>query len=559
MTRKRLRLFVFLFLVGPVSFLYSACNKSAGGGGGAACSAPVDQSTADFSGTTSVASLGVTAGTTKTVAGGSVITVTGDETIDGTLEILPGGATLIFQGALTWNGALNGSNTDTSCAAALQTKDATTTTDKEPDDIVVVLQKNATFASTFQLKTNTSVKVTDDAATLPTNDATDTAATTDDGTGNVLVPLPALTTGGAAWTIESVQTDAAKTKSLVVGNQWIFNGNFVFNTPPRGTRRIIVAIQPAGTTSVTLTNLTITGPDGLAGEVQTTTGTCTGNDGGDAMTFFANIDGDLTIDDFTITLGTGGNGGDCTANGDPDATATGGNGGQSAKIKMRTTGAFDITSFTINPGRGGQGGAATANGKDGVDGCPPKPGGSATATAGKGADNKRNLTVRNVTGVGNVTIGDLSAGDGGVATANAGLGGDNTCDCHTPGDGEDGGSATATGGKGGDASLVSSGATTGAVTGGNGGDASANSGIGGHGTDCFDDPGGDGGTGGDMTATGGKGGTGTTSPGTDGKGTLGTNAGKGGDGGEGLPPGIGGNGGTCNQDGSSSPCPRGSP
>ena len=560
MKHHALRLFLFLCLVGPVSSLYTACNNSGNSGGSTpACSALGDQSSADFSGTTSVASLGVTAGTTKAVAGGSVITVTGDDVIDGTLEVLPGGATIIFQGALTWNGELKGSNADTSCGLAALKADASSGEDKEPDDIILELQKDATFSNTFKLNTDTSVKVTDDHTKLPTNDEADTQTTSDDGTGNVLAPFA--TSGGGSPLVVNTALATSDVASLVIGNTWIFGGTFKFATPPKGTKRIVVAIQPFGTTNVDLGGLfplTITGPDGRDGESKTTTGNCTGNKGGDAMTFYANIEGDLTVSDFTLNSGSGGKGGDCICNGNPDCTSTAGDGGKNGNVKMRTTGSFDVAgSMTINPGNGGGGGDATANALDGVDGCPPTPGGNATATGGKGADKKKVLTTRNVGGIGNIAIGAMTAGSGGKATANGGVGGDNTCACPPPGDGADGGNATATGGKGGDASLTSSGAATSAVTGGNGGDADSNNGIGGNGNSCDKNPAGNGGMGGDMTATDGDGGTGTTANGTDGNTSLGADAGKGGNGGDGLPPGSKGIGGTCNNDGASSHCPDG--
>ena len=80
----------------------------------------------------------------------------------------------------------------------------------------------------------------------------------------------------------------------------------------------------------------------------------------------------------------------------------------------------------VHPGTGGAGGAAEAKGKEGD---PGKKGGDARATGGKGADNKKKLSVfGTVAGTSNVEFGDAVGGEGGPATAEGGKGGDaNEC------------------------------------------------------------------------------------------------------------------------------------
>ena len=313
-------------------------------------------------------------------------------------------------------------------------------------------------------------------------------------------------------------------------------------TPPPGVDKIILNFDFSdGNGGVEIADFDLTGPNGRAGKLGEESCNSQGGKGEDAMRFNVRARGNVTMNNFNIHLGAGGEGGraETSKNCDP-GIATGGQGGQSGNIKIVSDNGIDIAGeFNIYPGLGGKGGEAIAHGKKGDDGCPGEKGGDATATGGKGGDNKKGLMVAGaVGGTENVTINEIIGGDGGNAIANGGDGGNgNGPDC----DGGAGGKATATGGKGGDAQSVK--ATS---TGGNGGNSTAKPGKGGNGGNgSATERGGNGGNGGDAKGTKGIAGVGTTNSGVDGA-VLEEKGGDGGNGGDGCPPGGGGNGGNGN-------------
>lgn len=329
----------------------------------------------------------------------------------------------------------------------------------------------------------------------------------------------------------------------------VVSGKFAVGTPSEGVKRIVVFNFPTAA-GMEIRNLELTGPDGRAGADDKAAGcSARGKDGEDAFRFLAYA-GNMTVNNFTLKLGSGGKGGDAetTKNCDP-GVAIGGAGGKSGNFKMVAGNEFKITgAFIIEPGKGGEAGSAKAYGKDGG---PTEKGGDATSTGGAGAHNKKALGIRgNVAGTENVQIGSMVGGKGGDALAAPGKGGDGI-GCKS--NGGPGGNASATGGRGGDASLaLSAGASrvSGARdVGGDGGSADATAAKAGDGGDCGpEDAGGNGGKGGDATAKPGAGGVGKTSNGQDGK-NINEIGGNGGNGGDGCPEGAGGKGGKGNPPG----------
>ncbi|MEZ5338483.1 MAG: hypothetical protein R3F46_09475 [bacterium] len=322
---------------------------------------------------------------------------------------------------------------------------------------------------------------------------------------------------------------------------------------PNHVKRVILRVyQRRG--QIKATDWNISGPDGRDGANVTNCNMATGEDGEDNR-FMLRMHASkaITFDNATITLGSGGEGGDANALACcPQATAIGGNGGKpNNKYRITAGNLIRINNgFTMNPGWGGNGGTATATGGNGMDGCPATDGCDATATGGKGGDVPLwGMSVRgNVFGGASITLGKAFGGDGGIADATGGNGGNDTC-CMTAGDG---GEATATGGKGGLANYTAGSGFTGTNNGaesGTGGDAFATGGDGGDGAPCFKAQAGNGGDGGDATADGGLKGdvTGLATAGNDGDGdALG---GDGGNGGDGFPVGAGGLGGTASASG----------
>jgi hypothetical protein len=336
------------------------------------------------------------------------------------------------------------------------------------------------------------------------------------------------------------------TTARAAGQTMTLRGRIVVGKAPPGVRRLVLLNAPDAETMV-LQDLELTGPDGNDGTSDKGAScNANGGKGEDAWRLYGRAP-NLKIDDVTLNLGSGGQGGAAETSKDCDAgVAKGGQGGQSGNFKLVGDQGLDIDGdFIINPGKGGAGGNATAFGKDGAA-C--MKGGDATATGGQGADNKKALGVAGgANGTINVQVGSLIGGDGGNGTANPGKGGD------CPGCGKagaPGGKATANGGKGGAAAFTPAGRaqrTAGATdTGGDGGNATSQGGLGGKGGSCdASGPGGPGGKGGDAKSTVGKAGTSTGANGVDGK-VENETGGNGGNGGDGCGPGVGGKGGAGN-------------
>ncbi len=341
-------------------------------------------------------------------------------------------------------------------------------------------------------------------------------------------------------------------KAQAASHTAVVTGKVAVGTPPPGVKRIVVFNFPTAA-GLQIKDLELEGPAGRPGaDDKGVSCTAKGKDGEDAFRFLAYA-GNLTVNNFTLKLGSGGKGGDAETTKDCDpGMATGGASGQSGNFKMIAGNEFKITgAFIIEPGKGGRGGDAVAHGKD-VG--PSQKGGDATASGGKGADNNKKLGISGtVAGTEHVQIGSVVGGPGGDATANPGKGGDGL-GCASPGG--PGGSATASGGQGGKASLNlagSAGRTPGGGAqedvGGDGGNADSQGGQGGEGGDCGPQgPGGKGGNGGDATSKPGSGGVGSSKNGADGSKNNET-GGNGGDGGDGCPEGNGGKGGKGNPQG----------
>ncbi len=252
--------------------------------------------------------------------------------------------------------------------------------------------------------------------------------------------------------------------SWVLGGGAVPSGKIMVPPPPKGVKKIILYYGFGQPTQAIFKNLEIVGPDALDGDDDPLPGkkpdcNATGKDGQPALQLSSQAPM-ITINNFILRLGRGGNGGNATTDVcTPQATARGGNGGVSGNIKMEATKSFRIErQFCLFPGDGGNGGSANAYGADGISRtvaskdpalCNGENGGSATAHGGKGGDNTKELRVYGkVQGIGNIFIGSLIAGKGGNAAAKPGKGGDGFTN------GGQGGDAVASGGGGGNAHLT---------------------------------------------------------------------------------------------------------
>ncbi len=324
----------------------------------------------------------------------------------------------------------------------------------------------------------------------------------------------------------------------------VIAGKMTVATPPPGIKRLVIFAFPEAV-EVSIADFELAGPDGRKGEDDKGANcSAKGKDGEDAFRFTAQAP-NLTVNNFTLKLGSGGAGGDAESKADCDpARAEGGKGGDSGNFKMIGSTSFSIEgAFDIIPGDSGAGGGAKAVGKNGD---PNMKGADATAVGGRGADNKKVMRMQGtVAGAANIRVGDIVAGPGGWASATGGNGG-NADACGKAGGA--GGKGSATGGRGGDAKVTLGGGATrmelAGDIGGAGGGVDSSGGAGGNGGSCGGDKtGGNGGAGGPAFATEGKGGSGLHGNASDGA-NLAEDGGNGGNGGDGCREGKGGAGGT---------------
>lgn len=525
------------------------------------------------------------AGEKTLLKNGAILTVNGNLTLDGSLECENGPLNLVVNGKLTVSGTLNCDRGESIPNGGMG------------NGIGLVVTDEIEFTDDSVLVTNGHVQLVDDASNLATTKekidelfddaADDSGAETEGYRMGPLIPLESLdditflpnvletsekqillpqdvelsflgkvqnSLIPETHALEVPATDSTGTPvpdAVRIGGRWFVGNpgvappkNLNIPTPPKNIKKIILNFNFGPGKTMTLSNWTLTGPDGHIGDSDTGSCDVTGKKGHDAMRLNARAS-NITINNFTLNLGNGGEGGTAETSKDCDpGTAKGGDGGSAGNLKMIASQNFQITgAFNLNPGKGGPGGKATAHGKKGEDGCPAKKGGDADARGGKGGDNKKGLKiVGTVAGTSNINIGKIVGGKGGLAVANGGDGGNGTgCNC----DGGLGGSTKATGGKGGDAISKKF-----ESIGGDGGDTSNFPGAGGKGGTCdASGPGGDGGNGGNVqTSERSQPGTGSTSNGKPGT-SLNKVGGSGGNGGDGCNEGAGGKGGNGDPNG----------
>ncbi len=471
------------------------------------------------------------------LTGGATLTVQGDLTVDRTISCKDGPLSITVKGSTTIRGDLR-------CEGG--------------GDVTLVAEGGLMMSESAEVTSDGNVQFVSDASLLLTTEEDINAKFNeigrDSGTGQRVGPLISdgesvsvlsdempQGTFASAGAFFSALVPTAHAQALV---PVVISGTMNVGTPPKGVKRLVIFAFPEAE-AVSIADFQLTGPNGRDGDDDVGKSCdAEGAKGEDAFRFNA-VAPNLTVNNFTLTLGSGGMGGDAetTAECDP-GRAEGGKGGSSGNFKMIGSSSFSIDGiFLINPGDGGAGGSALAQGKNGA---PNMKGGDATAIAGRGADNKKVMRVQGtVSGMSNVQVGDMLAGAGGWATAEPGNGGDaDACGKN----GGAGGKGSATGGRGGDAKLTLGGGAVRAELakdiGGAGGGADSNGGMGGKGGSCGPDKaGGNGGNGGSAHTTEGKGGSGTNGNATDGA-NLAEDGGNGGNGGDGCGPGNGGTGGS---------------
>lgn len=483
-----------------------------------------------------------------TIKNGSTITSTGDMTLMGDVSCEGGPLSFVVKGTLRVNGTLHcdtgGSVASNSSQIGLQ--------------IVathVIFEKNST------IETSGHIIIVSDASKLPHGEdalAALYAETIESAGGKTQVgpfvdkkqpsnislfrkePQVSVTEQISEVSLPFIKTALASDKgiiipaSLVLGGTWTINASDATTTVGK-----LLFVDMGKDSTITLEEFTITGADGRNG-IDDLRSSCTphGGNGGNAFRMRMNA-GQVFINNGTINLGNGGNGGNAETSTDCESgSATGGEGGEPGNIKITAEKNITITTLHIIPGMGGNGGNALASAHDGKNVCPSENGGDATALAGNGGANRKNLIAEGeVSGVAHIQIDRVIGGKGGNAVARGGNGGNSTsCECG----GGNGGNGKTVGGKGGNA-LVSIPMSTAEGRGGDGGNTETRGGNGGNSFNCPSPL--PGGNGGNAVSTVGLQGVGTTASGNIGiiKNELGGN---GGNGGAGCPATLGGIGGT---------------
>ena len=508
-------------------------------------------------------------------------TLPGDTVINSGERItLKDGATLTVEGNLNINGELECDNGPLNLVVLGSVSAGGQITCQGEGGLNIIAQNNITFSDDTEVVSDGSVQITSNASKIAKSEEAIEAIYNEtgenSGEGTRIGPMIEGGTVGSGVSsampqssqkspiaflglvkIAAAQEESARDKEgnelpgVVISGTWTIGeggappAGVEVGTPGKKVKKIILNFDFGDNGKVTLKNFHLVGPKGRAGESdEGTSCNAKGGDGEDAFRFRVQAK-DITLDNFRLELGDGGEGGFAETSKDCDpGIARGGKGGEAGNFKMTAIGAIQINSFHIVPGRGGVGGAAIGNGRDGLNACPGTKGGDATATGGDGGKNKKELAVAGgVSGIGKVTIDTVGGGFGGDATASPGKGGDGSaCKCN----GGNGGKGTATAGKGGDASLSG---IAGTSEGGDGGNASSFGAVGGVGGSCaVNQPkGGNGGKGGDAKSTFGKGGNAVTK-GSDGE-VKDETGGDGGNGGDGCGFGRGGKGGAGNPPG----------
>lgn len=490
-----------------------------------------------------------------TIANGSILTIEGDLVVKGEIVCQNGPLTLVVNGDATIENKL-----ECERAAELQEGDA-------GFGISMVVRDSLNIVKTAKIITSGHLQFVESLDRLATTkeqiEELYEEAGSDTGEGNRLGPfikkegISNLSFKEEPLTITSREEDLIQEnrisffetpKAEAAGRIVNIRGEVNIKTPPRGVK-IIVVMRFPNSDGFNFVDFWLTGPDGRKGKNDKNISCdAKGDDGQDAMRLFVRAP-NIKVQDLTLELGSGGDGGDAVSKKDCEpGKAIGGEGGKAGNFKMIASNSFDITGvFTIYPGRGGSGGSAEAYGKDGDA---TKDGADAIAIGGDAKDNEKAVRATgNIKGQNNIFFGSMEGGGGGSALAVPGDGGDGrACKSEKGGDGGDG---TAQGGKGGSALIFLRGGGAQRTKdaqdiGGDGGFVQIIAARGGNGSVCKPDKaGGDGGKGGNAKAIPGEGGVGGDKNGKKGD-ILDETGGTGGNGGDGCLPGKGGKGGSGN-------------
>ncbi len=471
------------------------------------------------------------------------LTVEGDMTVDGTLSCNGGFLSLVVLGKLKVNGKLFCTLDEHSNSAP-------------PNMALTLIGKHIEFSKEAEVAANGHVMIVSDVNDVLESEQSIERVWSETGedTGDGARIGPFVASNPTRKIVTSGNDDGmtSDVEFILRGNWHIGDGaqlssGLIAPSLPNNIPIDLFYVNTGARGALRLVDLTFSGPLGSSGSDDLGASCKARGAPGAVGARFRAVAEHMYINNTSIHLGSGGNGGGAeTASNCDSAEALGGNGGGAGNIKLTAATTIAVNDLNIIPGKGGNGGNARAIGKNGIDACPGTGGTSANAVAGKGSDNRASLAVAGmVSSVDNIRVGRIDGGIGGRAYAQGGGGGAGTaCGCK----GGSGGNASAKAGDGGD-TLVSLPHGTAEAHGGDGGDATARAGAGGSGGKCADtsgvgsvEQGGVGGVGGKGDASAGKGGGGTTARGDDGK-TVDRRGGVGGNGGDACAPGIGGQGG----------------
>ncbi len=489
------------------------------------------------------------------VSNNSIMTIEGDLVVKGEISCRNGQLNLIVNGSAVLENKLE-------CNLGEELKEEQTGI-----GISMVIKDSLTLTEKAKIITNGHLQIVESSDLLVTTKEQieelykDTGNDTGDGnrlgpfikksevsnsvSGSKIVIRPTLS---KKWNQESSPNFFEIPKAQAAARMINLRGQIQIKTPPRGINPLVVMRFP-NIDGFNFVKFWLIGPNGRNGrDDRNKSCDAEGKDGQNAMRLLV-VAPKIKVQDFTLELGSGGNGGDAvTKESCEPVKAKGGKGGKAGNFKIIAFENFDILGvFTIYPGRGGDGGSAEAFGKDGDL---TQDGADARAIGGDGENNEKAVRVLGtITGQKNISFGSMEGGNGGSALAVPGDGGDGR-PCKSE-KGGDAGKGVAEGGKGGSALIFLAGAGAKRTKdaqdiGGDGGFVKIIKANGGSGSICKPDKaGGKGGRGGDVKAIPGEGGMGGTKNGQKGQ-IDDETGGDGGNGGDGCPLGAGGLGGSGN-------------
>lgn len=281
----------------------------------------------------------------------------------GDLVVKAGGGKIVFTQDTHFEGTI--------IAHGHRQEESSTPSPSEADTLIIIAQKKLSFGPNFHLEAAINVRIgdKDEKVVVPSNAEIDRRAQTaaDGGNNSIATSLSSSNTELSDNTKLIYTGINTSDKGLELGEsptdvddaKIILSGRMIFLAPLWPQRRPVLYLNVEG--NVAMHELKISGAPGSSLPDKFGGSSCTGANGGNAMTIAMEVFGTLQLSTVSISLGSGGDGQGCTASGLADVVAKGGRGGQSGLLKLQSSETMTIgDDVEIYTGVGGGGGSATA-------------------------------------------------------------------------------------------------------------------------------------------------------------------------------------------------------